>query len=130
MTCCLNISALAKKPDVCTYTYQVQSMTTGSKLITIELYRPVGSGHYPLLVMLHGSAGAYSVRSSIPPSPSNFGEDAFARDCYVVALPHYFGAVGTSSVTDSAQLVQSFLLFKQVIVDVISAEADLVETRN
>jgi predicted esterase len=74
----------------------------------IEYYRPNGPGLFPLVFMLHGSAGAFSVNSNDEPPVDNFGEKALARSCFAVVLPHYLEALGYKSLTSTQDMVSLF----------------------
>ena len=120
----------AQETAECKFTYTVERILVGDKVVRVELYHPTSPGSHPLALVLHGSAGVYTVRGSQPPSPSNLGEDALAKDCYVVALPHYFDAIGAVSVLDQARLKMLFPDLKKVVMAVLDTEAGLPDTRN
>lgn len=48
----------------CTYRYEVTHLRLGPADIAIERYIPLGRLQHPLVVMLHGSEGAYSIRGT------------------------------------------------------------------
>lgn len=120
----------AQETAGCKFTYTVERILVGDKAIRVELYRPTRTGPHPLVLVLHGSAGVYTVRGSQPPVPSNLGEDSLAKDCYVVALPHYFDAIGALSVLDQVRLIALFPDLKKVVMAVLDAEAELPDTKN
>ena len=95
-------------PTQCTVTYSITKLLIGSKEITIEIYRPVEKGKYPLIVMLHGAQGVYTRLGNRMPMVDNFGEKQIAQNCYVVALPHYFDLIDRKSVIDVQTLRDSF----------------------
>jgi dienelactone hydrolase len=104
-SCCY---AKQTPPPVCTYRYSQQSIPINGHNIPIEYYVPNGPGPFPLVFMLHGSAGAYSLRSSDEPVSDNFGEKTLARSCFAIVLPHYFEAFGYKSMTSEAEMTTRF----------------------
>lgn len=101
----------AQKTTPCSYRFEVQQVSIGDRQVTVETYRPDSPGPHALLLMITGSAGVFTLRDGGQPKPSNFGEDAFAADCSVVLMPHYFDAVGERSIVDRQRLRDLFPLF-------------------
>lgn len=73
---------------------------------------PNGTDTFPLVFMLHGSAGAFTQKSSDEPLADNFGEKTLARSCFAVVLPHYLEALGYKSMTSMQQMG---LLFPEML---------------
>ncbi len=95
-------------PPVCTYRYSQQPIPINGRSITVEYYIPNGPGPFPLVFMLHSSAGAYSLKSSDEPLSDNFGEKELARNCFAVVLPHYLEAFGYKSMTSVMEMTSHF----------------------
>lgn len=101
--------AVAKTTSsVCTYHYTEKSILINSHSTTVEYYIPNGPGPFPLVFMLHGSAGAFTIKSHEEPPEDNFGEKTLARNCFAVVLPHYLEAVGLQSMTDKSEMISRF----------------------
>jgi acetyl esterase/lipase len=101
-------SAVAAKPTFCKYHYYQESTEVDGHSITTEYYVPDGRGSHPLVFMLHGSAGAFSLRSNDEPPRDNFGEKTLARSCFVAVLPHYLEAIGLKSLTSEREIISLF----------------------
>ncbi|MGH9597034.1 MAG: dienelactone hydrolase family protein [Edaphobacter sp.] len=98
----------AAKPRACKYNYYQESTEVGVHSVTTEYYVPTGRGTHPLVFMLHGSAGAFSLHSNNEPLRDNFGEKTLARNCFVVVLPHYLEALGVKSLTSRGDMTSLF----------------------
>jgi acetyl esterase/lipase len=94
--------------SVCTYRYTQRSILINGHPTPVEYYQPDGPGPFPLVFMLHGSAGAFSLKSSDEPLVDNFGEKALARSCFAVVLPHYLEALGYKSITSQQDMALHF----------------------
>ena len=114
--------------DSCSYTFQVEQVEASGKLIPVEIYRPTSPGPHPLVFMIHGSAGIFTLRNGQQPHPSNFGEDTFARNCYFVALPHYFALTGDRSIVDEPRLRALFPAFEDALKTIVVTESSRPET--
>lgn len=108
----------------CSYQYRVDDVRIDGRPVPIELYVPKGAGPFPLVFMLHGSAGAFSIHPAGAPATDNFGEHFLARQCLLVALPHYIQAFGYSSFWSQQQILALF----PHIFDVVSRLLDTAET--
>jgi len=109
VVCVSSCYAATRAPSpACTYRYSQQSVPINGHPITIEYYVPNGPGPFPLVFMLHGSAGAYSLTSSDEPLLDNFGEKELARSCFGVVLPHYLEAFGYKSMTSVTEMTSRF----------------------
>jgi dienelactone hydrolase len=111
ITCLASSSALAAAPTAapaCAYHYFSQTATIAGHDTTVEYYKPDGPGPFPLVYMLHGSAGAFTLRSAGEPTTDNFGEKTLARNCFAVVLPHYLEALGFKSITSKAEMAARF----------------------
>lgn len=107
------ISALSDSPQpttavACDYNYRQQTILINGRGTLVESYQPNGRGPFPLVFMLHGSAGAFSPKSASEPSMDNFGEKTLARNCFAVVLPHYLEALGYKSLTSRRQMAVHF----------------------
>jgi predicted esterase len=90
----------------------------------VEIYQPVGRKTFPLVFMLHGSAGALRVQPGLEPSSDNFGEKSFARACFTVVFPHYLEALGVESLLSQEEMhTRSQLLLRAVSQLLDEAEA-------
>jgi predicted esterase len=58
--------------------------------------------------MLHGSAGAFTLKSSSEPPIDNFGEKTLAQSCLAVVFPHYLEAIGYKSITTPQEMKSLF----------------------
>jgi dienelactone hydrolase len=58
--------------------------------------------------MLHGSAGAFSLKSTGEPPVDNFGEKVLAKSCFAVVLPHYLEAIGHRNLTSREEMAAHF----------------------
>ncbi len=76
----------------------------------VEYYTPIGPGTFPLVLMLHSAAGAFSTTTPNEPSEDNFGEKTLAQHCFAVVFPHYFEALGQKSMTSRPDIVEHFPL--------------------
>jgi dienelactone hydrolase len=63
---------------------------------------------FPLVFMLHGSAGIVTAKTDSEPSFDNFGENELAHDCFAVALPHYLEAIGHKSIISRQEIDANF----------------------
>jgi poly(3-hydroxybutyrate) depolymerase len=52
-------------PATCTYRYLQQTVAISGHNVLVEYYRPNGRGPFPLVFMLHGSTGAFSVEADL-----------------------------------------------------------------
>jgi carboxymethylenebutenolidase len=100
--------ATASRSTVCKYRYYQESTEVDGHMVTTEYYLPAGHRRHPLVFMLHGSAGAFSLRSNDEPPQDNFGEKTFARSCFAVVLPHYLEALGLKSLTSEREITSLF----------------------
>jgi len=114
---CAEPKPSARKP--CAASFALIHLTAAGRSIPIEIYRPTDGAKHPLILMLHGSAGVYTNPTGEMPAEDNFGEKSIAEACFVVALPHYFEAVGQKSVTDLAVLKVDFPLFLATVEDLL-----------
>lgn len=85
----LNLATAQTSQPNCSYRYRQEVTTIGNRPVLVETYRPQGPGPFPLVFMLHGSAGAFTPSSADEPANDNFGEKTLARNCFAVVLPHY-----------------------------------------
>lgn len=74
----------------------------------MEIYRPLENGTFPLILLLHNSAGAFTLKSAAEPATENFGEKTLARSCFVVVLPHYLEAMGRKSLMSREEITARF----------------------
>ena len=125
--CCLNLCSASAETQahqpLCTYHYARQFIAINGHKVTVESYRPNGIGPFPLVFMLHGSAGAFSVTTANELAVDNFGEKTLARNCFAVVLPHYLEAVGRTSMT-SLQEISSEFPELLAAVDVLLTDAE------
>ncbi|MGO8758913.1 MAG: dienelactone hydrolase family protein [Terracidiphilus sp.] len=113
----------------CRYTYRIETWQAGGRAISTEIYEPKGGTRHPLLLMIHGTAGVFSRQAGSLPEDDNFGEKTFATHCYVVVLPHYFEAIGRSSITDLDEARRDFPKLRAVLDDILSEAAALRRVR-
>jgi dipeptidyl aminopeptidase/acylaminoacyl peptidase len=103
----------------CSYEYLRSAVPVSGKLVTIEYYKPAAVGRYPLVFMLHGSSGVFSVDGVSEPATDNFGEKELARQCFAVALPHYMEALGFKSILSvqamSARFPEMHSVLQQIL---------------
>ena len=92
----------------CSYQYVHSAVYLRGNQVTVEYYRPLGVGKYPLVLMLHGSSGVYSTDGESEPATDNFGEKQLARNCFAVALPHYMEALGLKSILSVQEMSARF----------------------
>lgn len=92
----------------CIYRYSLESWTINEHQVPVEIYRPDRAGTYPIVFMLHGSAGALSVRLGQEPTQDNFGEKSLARACFVVVFPHYLEGIGRKSLASREEMEAAF----------------------
>jgi carboxymethylenebutenolidase len=105
----LPASAMARTSSRgCSYRYFQQSIAINGRDVTVESYQPIGAGSFPLVFMLHGSTGAFTLKSRREPDEDNFGERTLARDCFAVVLPHYLEAIGRKSITSRQEILTQF----------------------
>jgi dienelactone hydrolase len=104
----LAFSRLDAKPTDCKYHYYQETTEVGAYKVATEYYVPDARGSHPLVFMIHGSAGAFSLHSEDEPMRDNFGEKTIARGCFVVALPHYLEAFGLKSLTSEREILSLF----------------------
>lgn len=83
-------------------------MEVNGHSVLAETYRPDGPGPFPLVFMLHGSAGVFTPKSREEPASDNFGEKSLARHCFAVVLPHYLEAIGQKSITSQQEMALRF----------------------
>jgi len=132
ISCCSPIpafTAAVAKPAACNYRYYQDSTEIDGHKMTTEYYVPEGRGSYPLVFMLHGSAGAFSLRSKDEPLRDNFGEKSIAHSCFVVVLPHYLEALGLGSLTSEPEMVSVFPLMLAITGKLLSKAESLPSTR-
>ena len=122
-------SAVTVKPTVCKYHYYQESTEVDLHKITTEYYVPTGHGRHPLVFMLHGSAGAFSLHSKDEPPRDNFGEKTLARNCFVVVLPHYLEAFGLKSMTSKREIISLFPALLAATDTMLSTAESLPSTR-
>lgn len=91
---------------------------------------PNGRGSHPLVFMLHGSAGAFSLRSDNEPLQDNFGEKTLACNCFVVVLPHYLEALGLKSLTSERNMISLFPALLAATDTMLSKAELLPQTKN
>lgn len=106
------LAAAAHAPSTCTYHYTQRPFHINGHSVPVEYYIPDGHGPFPLVFMLHGSAGAFSLKSANEPPLDNFGEKTLARSCFAVVFPHYLEALGDKSITSEQEMI---LLFPQML---------------
>jgi len=88
----------------CAYRYsQRTSVVQGHKVI-VEIYQPEGLRTFPLVFMLHGSAGALRIQPGVEPTSDNFGEKMLASHCFTVVFPHYLEALGVESLLSQGEM--------------------------
>lgn len=88
----------------CAYRYSQRiSVVRGHKVI-VEIYQQEGRKTFPLVFMLHGSAGALRIQPGVEPAPENFGEKKLARACFTVVFPHYLEALGVESMISQEEM--------------------------
>lgn len=88
----------------CAYLYsQRTSVVRGHKVI-VEIYQPEGLRTFPLVFMLHGSAGALRIQPGAEPASDNFGEKTLAHACFTVVFPHYLEAIGVESLLSQGEM--------------------------
>jgi acetyl esterase/lipase len=104
----LNLATAQTSQPNCSYRYRQEVMTIGNRPVLVETYRPQGPGPFPLVFMLHGSAGAFTPSSADEPANDNFGEKTLARNCFAVVLPHYLEAIGSKSITSRGEMAARF----------------------
>jgi poly(3-hydroxybutyrate) depolymerase len=124
--CCY---AATQTHPACTYRYSQQSIQLNGRSVTTEYYVPNGPGPFPLVFMLHGSAGAYSLRSTDEPLLDNFGEKKLARSCFAVVLPHYLEAFGYKSMTSIPEMTSQFPQLLAVADTLLSGAESLSWTK-
>lgn len=110
--------------DRCAYRYEVIQVPVEERYVQVEHYIPTSKA-LGVLFMIHGSAGAYSVRSlTEEPLEDNFGEKNLAAACFSVYLPHYFEALDVSSMTSIPEIeTRSAVLLETLnkLIDFIKA---------
>ncbi len=92
----------------CTYHYSQETWQADKRQALVEIYRPVQAQVSPLVFVLHGSAGAFSVRPGEEPVLDNLGEKALARTCFTVVFPHYLEGIGRKSLTSRQEIAANF----------------------
>lgn len=100
---------LPASPDVCSgqqIEYKSGSFTSGGRTIRVDQFQPREEGHYPLIVMIHGSGGLFTRTGTEMPSKENFGEMQIACAGYVSLLVHYFDRTGILSTGDAKFMEQ------------------------
>ncbi len=113
----------------CTYRYTQQAVPINGHNTTVEYYVPDTRGTHPLVFMLHGSAGAYSLTSTREPLLDNFGERRLAQSCFVVVLPHYLEAFGSKSMTDEGAMTSMFPQLMSVVDILLRSAESLPSTK-
>ncbi len=109
--CFIPLLATAKAQSslhFCTYQYRQLVIEVNGHDVLVESYRPDGNGPFPLVFMLHGSAGAFTPESRGEPATDNFGEKSLAHNCFAVVLPHYLQAIGQKSITSEQEMTSRF----------------------
>jgi predicted esterase len=122
-------AATQSPPPVCTYRYSQHSIPINGHNVTIEYYVPNGPGPFPLVFMLHSSAGALSLKSSDEPLLDNFGEKKLTRSCFAVVFPHYLEAFGTKSMTSTDEIAAQFPQLLAVADTLLSGAESLSWTK-
>jgi predicted peptidase len=108
----------------CAYDYEQSVIPTNAGRMLAEIFRPRDKGLHPLVLLLHGSAGAFTTRSGHKASTDNLGETAFAQSCYIVVFPHYLEAIGRKSLTSHDEIVSKFPTLANIVTTALaSAEA-------
>ena len=92
----------------CAYRYSLENWNVNEHTVPVEIYEPSPAGTYPLVFMLHGSAGAFSVGLAEEPRRDNFGEKTLAQACFVVVFPHYLEGIGRKSLTSPVEMKADF----------------------
>ena len=106
----------------CSYRYDVVEVHTEWGTIHVEQYSPLNAKYHPLVFMLHGSAGAFSIANSgKEPATDNFGEKRLASACFFVLLPHYFEVLNQSSLTFLQDIVNNYELLLQTSQALLAA---------
>lgn len=80
--------------DLCKFHIQRRVLLVEDHPTTVDLFVPDGAGPFPLVFMIHGSAGVFSNTGNPESYRDNFGEHTIAQHCFLVVLPHYFEALG------------------------------------
>ena len=101
------LNAQSNKP-LCTYHYHQITMAVSGHNILVESYQPDGTGPFPLVFMLHGAQGAFTIKSADEPSTDNFGEKTLAKNCFAVVLPHYLEVIGVKSIVTRQEMTARF----------------------
>ena len=111
----------------CAYHYSQETISVAGHNVMVESYRPNGPGLFPLVFMLHGSAGAFTPPSKSEPARDNFGEKTLARGCFTVVLPHYIEAIGHKSLA-SRQEIDANLSAIVVAVGILLDRAEALQS--
>src|SRR5689334_18787701 len=87
----LPVAALGSRSDLqsnrhCDVEYSLHTFDFSAHQVRIEVYSPKTAGKYPLIILVHGSAGTFSLNGTEVPERENFGERSIAERCFVTAL--------------------------------------------
>lgn len=93
--------------------------TSSHGQVSVDLFTPVESGPRPLIVMIHGSAGIFTIAPGIQSYEENFGEVRLAGDCFIVVMPHYMDVINVKSLTDLKELQENFTLFLSTLLELM-----------
>ena len=88
----------------CAYRYNQRTSVVQGHKVMVEIYQPEGRKTFPLVLMLHGSAGALRVQPGVEPASDNFGEKMLTRACFTVIFPHYLEALGVESLLTQEEM--------------------------
>jgi len=95
-----NIAAAADTSH-CPMIREQHVVGVGRHAVQIDVFRPREEGVYPLVVLLHGSAGLYSDKKL-----DNLGEHEFACSGRVAAIVHYLDVSNLRAVSSVHQMVE------------------------
>jgi dienelactone hydrolase len=109
----------------CSVMYTKTVFPFQGKSISLEIYEPVGSGKFPLILFVHGSAGVFARNQSDFPGHENFGERTVAQNCFVTALVHYFDLSGFPSTQDRSVMTDDGPRW----IECLSAALDVFQAR-
>lgn len=118
------VAGSSHAPAECAYHFSQRTSVVQGHNVTIEIYQPEGRNPFPLVFMLHGSAGALRVQPGVEPLSDNFGEKTLARHCFTVFFPHYLEALGVESLLSQQEMqAHSYELRAAVLQLLDEAEA-------